>query len=247
MLRLSGVRSTSSRTALRARPTFVRSVPFLYLAMVRRCPSWASATRLTQVVGPVVDIENLPCNLGASDRLGRRRQPRSVSGPAAGWVMRRHDTIHFFDPDAGDDPRSFYHVRRQMPVGQGGFHVGGLRFLTAHPWNDLPGHRAARFTNAEILYVYDCGSEPKSTSTARSTTCSTAGRTGSSTYLCFRILTATTSAERRVYSGHRTGSASTRSSFLRRHGRADRRAREGDGIDREIRRPDRHLLRQHGL
>ena len=75
--------------------------------------------------------------------------------------MRQDNTIHFFDPDAGDDPRSFYHFRRQMPVGQGGFHVGGLRFLTAHPWQCLPGHRAARFTDAEIIYVYDCGSEPK--------------------------------------------------------------------------------------
>lgn len=75
--------------------------------------------------------------------------------------MRKKTLIHVFHPDAGDDPLSFYHVRSQMPVGQGGFHVGGLGLLTTPLIESLPGHGAARFTDAEILYVYDCGSEPR--------------------------------------------------------------------------------------
>ena len=75
--------------------------------------------------------------------------------------MRKYNRIHYYDPEATSAPRSFYHVRRQMPVGQGGFHVGGLRLLATHPWRDQPRGRAARFTGAEFLYVYDCGSEPK--------------------------------------------------------------------------------------
>lgn len=75
--------------------------------------------------------------------------------------MRKKEHMHYFKPGLGGEERSFYHVRRQMPVGQGGFHVGGLRQLTAHPWVLMPGSRAARFNDAEFLYVYDCGSEPK--------------------------------------------------------------------------------------
>lgn len=47
--------------------------------------------------------------------------------------------------------RPYLHARRQMPVGQGGFHVGTLRYPASSPAYAPPG----------FLYVYDCGSEPK--------------------------------------------------------------------------------------
>lgn len=53
------------------------------------------------------------------------------------------------------------HARRQFPVGQGGFHVGSLTFLprdTQLSWCDNPAHH---FANADFLYAYDCGSEPR--------------------------------------------------------------------------------------
>lgn len=45
-----------------------------------------------------------------------------------------------------------------MPIGQGGFHVGALRKLC---WQDLISADFTAFEGAEVLYVYDCGSEPK--------------------------------------------------------------------------------------
>ena len=58
------------------------------------------------------------------------------------------------------DHTSFAHVRRQASAGQGGFHVGGL---LRRPWATVlhaePGYDA--FTGCDVLYVYDCGSEPK--------------------------------------------------------------------------------------
>lgn len=52
--------------------------------------------------------------------------------------------------------RPFYHFRRQMASGQGGFHVGAL----AHQLGLAPGTIGC-LTGAEFLYVYDCGSDPK--------------------------------------------------------------------------------------
>lgn len=52
------------------------------------------------------------------------------------------------------------HHRRQMSVGQGGFHVGSLGPALSDV--ELPDKRGlAGFTRARRLYVYDCGSEPK--------------------------------------------------------------------------------------
>lgn len=55
---------------------------------------------------------------------------------------------------------TFAHVRRQAAAGQGGFHVGAL--FKTHPAALLgPASGYSRFAGAEVLYVYDCGSEPK--------------------------------------------------------------------------------------
>lgn len=51
----------------------------------------------------------------------------------------------------------FAHVRRQAPVGQGGFHIGALA-SDIGPACDLFG--VDRFLSADTLYIYDCGSEP---------------------------------------------------------------------------------------
>jgi len=75
--------------------------------------------------------------------------------------MRKRRRIEVYRSGGKGGPQSFFHVRRQMPVGQGGFHVGGLRLLSAAPYVFRPPSRARRFTGAECLYVYDCGSEPK--------------------------------------------------------------------------------------
>lgn len=49
------------------------------------------------------------------------------------------------------------HARRQMPIGQGGFHVGGLR-----RWANVgPNDTRSVLARADYLYVYDCGAEPK--------------------------------------------------------------------------------------
>ncbi|WP_143240128.1 hypothetical protein [Agrobacterium sp. DSM 25558] len=53
------------------------------------------------------------------------------------------------------------HDRRQMPVGQGGFHVGSLRHVKGGEYRHPPFDDSARFKGAEFLYVYDCGSSPK--------------------------------------------------------------------------------------
>ena len=75
--------------------------------------------------------------------------------------MSRPFAIEVIPAEAGQTrPNAIVHDRRQMPVGQGGFHVGALRALTL---DDLFGSRrgVARFQAADYLYVYDCGSEPK--------------------------------------------------------------------------------------
>ena len=51
-----------------------------------RCSARASATGLTEVVGPVVDIENLPCNLGG---VGQAR--KEASAVKRGDQGRRRD------------------------------------------------------------------------------------------------------------------------------------------------------------
>ncbi|WP_372070622.1 hypothetical protein P7L75_05265 (plasmid) [Tistrella mobilis] len=53
------------------------------------------------------------------------------------------------------------HDRRQMPVGQGGFHIGGL---TSGEISQIRTHNnkgIARFKESDLIYVYDCGSVPK--------------------------------------------------------------------------------------
>ena len=54
------------------------------------------------------------------------------------------------------------HDRRQMPVGQGGFHVGALHLVKGGEYLAPPFDDCARFTGASFLYVYDCGSSPRS-------------------------------------------------------------------------------------
>jgi glyoxylase-like metal-dependent hydrolase (beta-lactamase superfamily II) len=51
------------------------------------------------------------------------------------------------------------HSRRQFAVGQGGFHAGALRQLSEDDW--LRGLARDEFDRADFLYVYDCGSEPR--------------------------------------------------------------------------------------
>ena len=54
-----------------------------------------------------------------------------------------------------------YHYRCQMPVGQGGFHVG-LLSLQQPPYLKISMHDYMQpFDNNGFLYVYDCGSIPK--------------------------------------------------------------------------------------
>lgn len=53
------------------------------------------------------------------------------------------------------------HDRRQMPVGQGGFHVGALHKVKGGEFRAPPFDDCARFAGAEFLYVYDCGAVPK--------------------------------------------------------------------------------------
>jgi hypothetical protein len=48
-----------------------------------------------------------------------------------------------------------------MPVGQGGFHIGGLSIVRPHSSCTNHGRGVDRFAEADFLYVYDCGSEPK--------------------------------------------------------------------------------------
>ncbi|MBD9560650.1 MBL fold metallo-hydrolase [Ensifer sp. ENS03] len=49
-----------------------------------------------------------------------------------------------------------------MPVGQGGFHVGALRRVLGDEYLSPPFDDCSRFGGADFLYVYDCGSSPKS-------------------------------------------------------------------------------------
>lgn len=78
--------------------------------------------------------------------------------------MRFRDLYGFFTasrPSTGLIPLPYFHFRRQMPVGQGGFHVGALR-LAHSPYGPVPiGSSVARFSGAGYIYAYDCGSEPK--------------------------------------------------------------------------------------
>lgn len=53
------------------------------------------------------------------------------------------------------------HDRRQMPVGQGGFHVGALATIDSQRPGIVGSKGLSRFREADFLYVYDCGSEPK--------------------------------------------------------------------------------------
>lgn len=58
---------------------------------------------------------------------------------------------------AREEGQLFLHARRQMPIGQGGFHVGGLQ-----RWENAgPNCTRSVLAHANYLYVYDCGSEPK--------------------------------------------------------------------------------------
>lgn len=77
----------------------------------------------------------------------------------------RYDTpFRFFAASRsspGPTPLPYLHFRRQMPVGQGGFHVGALRRANG-PFGPVPiGTSVSRFNGADYLYAYDCGSEPK--------------------------------------------------------------------------------------
>lgn len=71
--------------------------------------------------------------------------------------MRRTDCLVISSPD--DLSKTLVHDRRQMPVGQGGFHVGGLRQFHTRPFPISSGIES--FAKSQTLYVYDCGSEPK--------------------------------------------------------------------------------------
>lgn len=65
------------------------------------------------------------------------------------------------DPDGHEIPLVL-HDRRQMPVGQGGFHVGSLRQVLGGEYLSPPFDDCSRFGGGDFLYVYDCGSSPKS-------------------------------------------------------------------------------------
>ena len=64
--------------------------------------------------------------------------------------MRHIDLLEIYE-------EAFTHVRRQAPVGQGGFHIGALASDT---FPACLSYGTARFVAADTLYVYDCGSEP---------------------------------------------------------------------------------------
>jgi glyoxylase-like metal-dependent hydrolase (beta-lactamase superfamily II) len=66
--------------------------------------------------------------------------------------------LYTWDPQ---QDRSFFHDRRQMPVGQGGFHVGGLELIVGDLGDNIPQPGTHRFNTSDFLYVYDCGSEPQ--------------------------------------------------------------------------------------
>lgn len=55
---------------------------------------------------------------------------------------------------------TFVHVRQQASAGQGGFHIGALS-KSYSPVRIGPSPDYSHFAGAEVLYVYDCGSEPK--------------------------------------------------------------------------------------
>lgn len=61
----------------------------------------------------------------------------------------------------GHEVHLLLHNRRQMPVGQGGFHVGSLRRVLGSEYLSPPFDDCNRFESADFLYVYDCGSSPK--------------------------------------------------------------------------------------
>jgi len=58
------------------------------------------------------------------------------------------------------DASTFAHIRRQASAGQGGFHIGALS-KTDPLAQIVPSSGYGRFVGADVLYVYDCGSEPK--------------------------------------------------------------------------------------
>ncbi len=75
--------------------------------------------------------------------------------------MSRTNSLTVIPESLDGQPCTVVHQRKQMPVGQGGFHVGALRPLSFPKdlgplRNGDPG-----FQDARILYAYDCGSEPK--------------------------------------------------------------------------------------
>lgn len=53
------------------------------------------------------------------------------------------------------------HQRYQLPVGQGGFHVGTLEKLASDTAIWSASINGDAIPSADFLYVYDCGSEPK--------------------------------------------------------------------------------------
>ena len=53
------------------------------------------------------------------------------------------------------------HHRYQLPVGQGGFHVGTLKTLGADEAAWRSSLTSDAIPSADFLYVYDCGSDPK--------------------------------------------------------------------------------------
>lgn len=52
------------------------------------------------------------------------------------------------------------HHRYQLPVGQGGFHVGTLKDLGSHRESWRTSLAEDAIPSADFLYVYDCGSDP---------------------------------------------------------------------------------------
>ncbi|MEN3748345.1 hypothetical protein TPR58_14315 [Sphingomonas sp. HF-S3] len=79
--------------------------------------------------------------------------------------MRVHSiSLKYLAEDGGP---TFLHNRRQMPVGQGGLHIGALKLFSSGDleyvepgfFGFATGIRA--FGRADLRYVYDCGSEPK--------------------------------------------------------------------------------------
>jgi hypothetical protein len=93
----------------------------------------------------------------------RRKEKEEQEEREREWAALRRSRL---TPDherawAREDARKIIgHQRHQLPVGQGGFHVGTLSKLG----NDEADWRAAidrdAIPEADFLYVYDCGSDP---------------------------------------------------------------------------------------